>query len=237
MLAPGAQQTVDICIEGDMPFRSTDTIVARTSCRTIPLATLSLEVVEPCIYAGHQTWGNVPASSPGIEKAVEIRNISKVPVTILDYDRAALQPPSKFVRPRNLDEMLPITLAPGGSHTWYVKFAPNNTDTVTHTLDLAFITTATCSTTVSRLVGTITTSVSDGEDVPTLRISPNPTDDVLVVHGIDPQATVHVVNMQGESTMLPTSSRLDVSALPPGTYMLRVMQGGVVMTARFMVVR
>lgn len=237
MLAPGASQTVDICIQHGTPFRSKDTIVARTSCRTIRLANMSLEVVEPCIIVSQQTWVNIPASSPGVEKAMEIRNVSKVPVTILDYDRAALQPPSKFVQPRYLDEMLPITLAPGSGHTWYVKFAPNNTDTVTHTQDVAFITTATCSTTVSRLIGTIATSVSDVEDHPALRLAPNPTDDVLIVHGLDPTATVQVVNMQGEPTVIPTSSRLDVSALPPGTYMLRVMQGGRVMTARFMVVR
>jgi hypothetical protein len=36
---------------------------------------------------------------------------------------------------------------------------------------------------------------------------------------------------------MPVSDRLDVSALPPGPYMLKVVEGGKVMTARFMVVR
>jgi hypothetical protein len=84
--------------------------------------------------------------------------------------------------------------------------------------------------------GTVS-SVHDTDLEHGLVLAPNPVGDILDIRGLDLQATVHIVNMQGESTVLPASSRLDVSALPPGPYMLRVMQGGRVLTARFMVMR
>jgi hypothetical protein len=82
-----------------------------------------------------------------------------------------------------------------------------------------------------------TTSVDDVGLAHGLVVTPNPVNDVLQVQGIGAAARVQVVTMAGAAIDMPVSDRLDVSALPPGPYMLKVVEGGKVMTARFMVVR
>ena len=79
---------------------------------------------EPVIYVSDRDWGTVPASSPGIEKSVEIVNSSDVELIITDYDRTLLDGTGNFFSPRNLDEVLPLTLAPRQRHTFYVTYSP-----------------------------------------------------------------------------------------------------------------
>lgn len=84
--------------------------------------------------------------------------------------------------------------------------------------------------------GTIS-SVNDADPQHGLLLAPNPVNDVLQVHGISAAAHVQIMTMAGTAVDVPAQDRINVSALPPGPYMLKVVEGGRVMTARFIVVR
>ncbi len=72
----------------------------------------------------------------------------------------------------------------------------------------------------------ITFSLTDGsavENVPTnsIVVYPNPTQDVLMVQGIESQ-TLRVYDLQGRLLQTENGTQIGVSSLPEGTYLLQI---------------
>ncbi len=139
-LAPSASQIVDITAVINSSATIIDTVIAELACFNVNLSEVQVRGEAPQIFVGDQTWVNVPASSPGIPKEVEIKNASKVDLIITGYDQSLLpidnSTGKNFFNPQNLN--LPMTLKAGKSHVFTVTYSPNGDAVNTHRVDVPF---------------------------------------------------------------------------------------------------
>lgn len=69
------------------------------------------------------------------------------------------------------------------------------------------------------------TSAENHEVLSIIRVFPNPTTDYVTVEGLPHNAEVRLYNISGQLVLSSTSDKLDVRALPVGTYMVQVLSG------------
>lgn len=140
VIPAGGSQKIQVCAMITDTREKLDTVIAVLNCFDKQTVELRVRGEEPTIYVEDQTWVNIPASSPGVEKPVEIINGGKVDIIITGYDKSQLDKSlgSNFFEPRNLDEVLPLTLAAGQRHTFYVKYSPLGDATTTHVKNVPF---------------------------------------------------------------------------------------------------
>lgn len=156
VLQPNETKAVEVCAMITTPEQKIDTVLVALECFDFPATELRVRGEEPKIYVGEQTWTNIPAANfDGVEKPVEIRNISKVDVIITGYDKSLLikNGTNHFFEPRNLDDVLPLRLAAGAKHTFFVKYSPLGEAGVQHKLSVPFYTNAKGLDTIADLEG------------------------------------------------------------------------------------
>lgn len=135
---PGQSVNVEVCATTNDTRELVDTVIAQLECFDEITTELRVRSQAPLIYVGDQTWINIPATSPGVERPVEIINASDVNLTITGYDKTLLDGSGNFFNPRNLDEVLPLTIAGGGRHTFYVTYSPRGEAGVAHQVNVPF---------------------------------------------------------------------------------------------------
>lgn len=152
VLGPSQTTTVNITAIIHSSASILDTVIAELECFNVNLSEVQVRGEAPQIYVSDQTWNNIPATSPGIAKPVEIKNASKVDLIIRGYDTTLLPPtnldaldnviPSiHFFDPQGLN--LPMTLKAGQSHVFTVKYSPNGIADVPHEVHVPFYSNAT----------------------------------------------------------------------------------------------
>jgi len=157
-IPPGQSFTVQVCATATQTKEQVDTIVAVLECFEQLTAELRVRSEAPIIYVEDQTWINIPASSPGVRKPVDIINSSDVDLIITGYDRSLLDGTGNFFNPENLDEVLPLTIAGGARHTFYVTYSPKGVAGVQHRVDVPFYSNA-------EEVDSIAILIGDGVDI------------------------------------------------------------------------
>jgi len=140
-LAPSETKTLDVTAVINGSATITDTIIAELECFDVNLSEVQVRGEAPQIFVGDQTWVNIPASSPGIVKQVEIKNASKVDLIITGYDQSLMpatnsDPTIHFFNPQNLN--LPMTLKANESHIFSVTYSPNGEADVPHVVNVPF---------------------------------------------------------------------------------------------------
>ena len=233
-LPPGASIQVRVCITYDKANELIDTMLLRTACGVIAGPEVIARGDEPVIYVSDRDWGNVPPNSPGIEKSVEIVNSSDVDLVITDYDRSLLDGSGNFFNPRNLDEVLPLTLGPRARHTWYVTYSPKGEEGVRHCVDVPFYSNATREDSIAILCGGGVTSVDEEEVQATLLLYPQPlslsTDGELVLGMISTDVSVTLTDLNSRTVWSGTvgvSGVIKTSVFSsPGLYTLSFEQYG-----------
>lgn len=154
VIPPGGSQKIEVCAVISDTREKLDTVIAELECYPQPTTELRVRGDEPMLYVGDQTWVNIPASSPGIVKNVEIINGGKVDLIITGYDRSLLDATtSNFFNPQNLDNVLPLTLAAGQKHIFQVTYSPKGDATTTHRVDVPFYSNATKVDSIAVLIG------------------------------------------------------------------------------------
>lgn len=238
LLAPGASQVVQACVTIDRFLTIKDTIKLRTACRDIPLLQMQIQHYGPAMVAGDQTWQQIPQDNPGSRKRVEIRNVGQTDLTISDYDRTLLGCDTCHFRlASNAVIDVPLVIAPQARFMLDVHYDPRG-EVGHHYVSIVFRGDGAAVDSIVELNGySIATSVDDDASDSTIMITPNPVADILFVRGMVHGATCTIIDLHGRVMLQSSDPSLNVSALPPGPYTLRVMQGGRVLTARFMVMR
>ncbi|MBK6290199.1 MAG: choice-of-anchor D domain-containing protein [Ignavibacteria bacterium] len=123
-----------------------DTVLVELECYDQKTVELRVRGEEPKIYVSDVDWGTIPASSPGVERTVEIRNGSRVALAISGYNQALM--PDKvedgnFFNPRTMDgkpllSAFPLTIAPNDKYEFKVTYSPKNEIGVRHTQNVPF---------------------------------------------------------------------------------------------------
>lgn len=151
VLDPLEVKTINITAMINSSATLIDTVIASLECFDVNLSEVQVRGEAPQIYVSDQTWIDVPASSPGIEKLVTIKNASKVTLIITGYDEQKLPllstdvtPPAHFFNPtgvvskRHIKLDLPITLLAGETYDFMVTYSPNGEADVQHTENVPF---------------------------------------------------------------------------------------------------
>ncbi|NQW29251.1 MAG: T9SS type A sorting domain-containing protein [Ignavibacteria bacterium] len=139
VIPPGGRQNIEVCAVISDTREKLDTVIADLACFQQITTELRVRGDEPLLYVGDQTWTNIPASSPGIVKPVEIINGGKVDLIITGYDRSLLDKnTSNFFDPQNLDNVLPLTLKAGQKHLFMVTYSPKGDAVTQHQVDVPF---------------------------------------------------------------------------------------------------
>ncbi len=154
IIDPGASFTVQVCAVTNDTKEKVDTIIAELECFDQLTAELRVRSEAPIIYVEDQTWVNIPASSPGIRKPVQIINSSDVDLIITGYDKTLLNATSRYFKnPENLDNVLPLTLPGGARHTFHVTYSPEGESGVQHRMDVPFYSNAVEVDSIAVLIG------------------------------------------------------------------------------------
>lgn len=144
VIPPGGSMKIQVCAVITDVREKLDTVIAQLDCFEMPTTELRVRGEEPTIYVEDETWVNIPASSPGLEKPVDIINGGKVDIIITGYDETLLDgvadanDPGTFFNPRNLKEVMPLTLKAGERHTFFVTYSPKGDATTQHIVNVPF---------------------------------------------------------------------------------------------------
>jgi hypothetical protein len=138
VIPPGQSIEVEVCAMITEPGERIDTIIAKLECYEQLTAELIVRGDEPLIYVSDQNWGKIPATSPGVERSVEIVNSSDVDLIVTGYEKSKLDGSGNFFNPKNLDEHLPITIKPRDKHVFRVTYSPKGVSNVPHREDVVF---------------------------------------------------------------------------------------------------
>jgi hypothetical protein len=136
-----------------------DTVLVELDCYTVKTAELRVRGEQPQIYVSDANWGQVPASSPGVQKKVMIQNGSRVELLLSGFDEKLLDGSGKFFNPVTLDgkplaSAFPMAIPGNGKYEFYVTYSPKGEANVPHTVSVPFYSNATEVDSIAVLEGT-----------------------------------------------------------------------------------
>lgn len=125
-----------------------DTVLVELDCYTVKAAELRVRGEQPQIYVSDINWGQIPASSPGVERKVTIQNGSRVDLLLSGYQESLLDGSGRFFNARTLDgkplaSAFPMAIPGNGKYEFYVTYSPKGEANVPHSVSVPFFSNAT----------------------------------------------------------------------------------------------
>lgn len=146
----GPSQSRDITITATIQTAPLvlDTVLVELDCYTQKTTEVRVRGEQPQIFVGDANWGQVPASSPGIRRKVEIVNGSRVELIVTGFQESLLDGTGKFFEPTTLDgkplaSAFPMTIPGNGKYEFFVSYSPKGEANVPHTVSVPFFSNAT----------------------------------------------------------------------------------------------
>lgn len=141
-LGAGESRDVTVCATIKTAPLVIDTVLVELPCFDQKTAELRVRGEEPVIYVADVDWGVVPASSPGIERPVDIQNGSRVPLELTGFDEALLDGTGNFFNPVTMDgqplvSAFPLSIPANAKYTFKVTYSPKGEDKA-HRVDVPF---------------------------------------------------------------------------------------------------
>ena len=156
----GPSETRDITVTATIQTAPlvVDTVLVELSCYDQKTVELRVRGEEPKIYVSDVDWGVIPASSPGIERVVEIRNGSRVNLILTGYQQSLLDGTGNFFDPVTMDgsalsTAFPLTIQANGKYEFKVTYSPKGAISVPHRVDVPFYSNATVVDSIAILIG------------------------------------------------------------------------------------
>ncbi len=120
-----------------------DTVIVELACYDQKTVELRVRGEEPKIYVSDVDWGTIPASSPGVERVVEIRNASRVGLFLSGFNESLLDGTGNFFNPTTMDGKplagaFPMTIEGNGKYEFKVTYSPKGQVGVDHRVDVPF---------------------------------------------------------------------------------------------------
>lgn len=237
-IPPFDSVVVRICLSSFSSQRKVvDTLLADIGCGTQTLGILRAQFVYPSIECSDQEWSDVEATSPGVEKPIEIRNAGDVPLTIRAIEGDTLDfATTNFGNVRGLDA-LPIVIPAKSTYTWYVTYAPKGEVNVQHRATVIISSDALGIDNRTVLTGRAATTSVESDTTQAFSIAPNPTTGLLHLGSVDGVTSMQLVSQHGSVSDLPVHTTIDLGHMPTGVYTLRMVGRKSVRVARVMLTR
>ena len=237
-LAGGSSVDITVCRDASGQVGTTsDTVLADVGCSTMELGVLISTFDRPTISCEDQTWTDIPSTSPGVEKPVEIRNAGDVPLTIRAIEGDTLDfATTNFGNVRGLDP-LPIVIPAKSTYTWYVTYAPKGEANVQHRATVIISSDADGTDSLTTLTGRAVTTSVESDTPQAFSIAPNPTTGLLHLGSVDGVTSMQLVSQHGSVSDLPVHTTIDLGHMPTGVYTLRMVGRKSVRVARVMLTR
>lgn len=235
-IPPKGRVNVELCLSLREKGQNTVEIDMLDGCSVV--SSLVVESVAELgdIDVSDQSWGTIPATSPGVERPVQIGNRGRVNVEIYGYDTTLVGPDSHFTITRGLNEHLPLTLRPGQVHSFSVRYRPlGDTSSAGHRVELPFQTSTSARDTIAVLNGRGTlghVSVND-QDLSQHDYSLDVTGNELILHHPATESSLALVSVFNLVGMKTSSSEQTIAH---GSTVTRVVQPQMGIGMHFVVV-
>ncbi|MBU3698551.1 MAG: hypothetical protein FGM33_00875 [Candidatus Kapabacteria bacterium] len=142
-LGPSASRDITVSATIETAPEVVDTVLVELECYTQKTTELRVRGEQPQIYVGDANWGPIPASSPGVQKRVEILNGSRVDLIVTGFQESLLDGSGKFFNPVTLDgkplaSAFPMTIPGNGKYEFMVSYSPKGEANVPHSVSVPF---------------------------------------------------------------------------------------------------
>ncbi|MCX6140283.1 MAG: T9SS type A sorting domain-containing protein [Candidatus Kapabacteria bacterium] len=157
-LAPSESREISVTATIQTAPLVVDTVIVELACYDQKTVELKVRGEEPKIYVSDVDWGTIPASSPGVERIVEIRNGSRVNLVLTGFQQSLLDGTGKFFNPVTmagapLNSVFPLTIAGNAKYEFKVTYSPKGEIGVAHRVDVPFYSNATIVDSIAVLTG------------------------------------------------------------------------------------
>ncbi len=146
-LGPSESKDVKVTATIQSAPEVVDTVLVELECFTVKTAELRVRGEQPQIYVSDVNWGQIPASSPGVERKVIIQNGSRVDLLLSGYDQSKLDGSGKFFGARTLDgkplaSAFPMSIPGNGKYEFFVTYSPKGEANTPHSVSVPFFSNA-----------------------------------------------------------------------------------------------